>query len=61
MYVDYVSDRPAEWMSERTGLQASPLPASADFQGGETLIQWFDALADRLEAAVSKERDNTGG
>ena len=62
MYVDYVSDRPAEWLSERTGLQAIPLPASVDFQGGETLIQWYDALADRLAAAVSKqERDNTGG
>ena len=61
MYVDYVSDRPAEWLSERTGLQAIPLPSSVDFQAGETLIQWFDALADRLEAAVSKERDNTGG
>ena len=61
MYVDYVSDRPAEWLSERTGLQAIPLPASVDFQAGETLIQWFDALADRLEAAVSTERDSAGG
>jgi len=61
MYVDYVSDRPAEWLSERTGLQAIPLPASVDFQGGGTLIQWFDALADGLEAAVSKERNNAGG
>jgi zinc/manganese transport system substrate-binding protein len=61
MYVDYVSDRPAEWLSERTGLQAIPLPASVNFQGDETLIQWFDALADMLEEAVSKERDNTSG
>jgi hypothetical protein len=55
MYVDYVSERPAEWLSERTGLQAIPLPASVNFQGDETLIQWFDVLADRLVAAVSKQ------
>lgn len=61
MYVDYVSDRPAAWLSERTGLQAIALPASVNFQGDETLIQWFDALVDRLEAAVSKAGEMTGG
>ena len=55
MQVDYVNERPAEWLSERTGLPVVQLPASTDFQGGESLIQWFDALADRLEAAMSEQ------
>ena len=44
----YMSDRPVHWLAEQTGLPVLTLPASVDYQGGETLYQWFDRLVDMM-------------
>jgi len=62
MRVDYVSERPASWLSERTGLPVVVLPASVNFHDGETSRDWFESLITSLEAAASKtEGDGSGG
>lgn len=48
IYVSYASDRAALWMSEQTGVPAIALPATVDFQNGQTLEQWFDDVFKRL-------------
>jgi zinc/manganese transport system substrate-binding protein len=41
----YMNDRPANWLSDQTGIALVTLPATADFQNGESLYDWFDNLA----------------
>ncbi len=50
MIVDtgYMNDRPVRWLSEQAGIPIVTLPASVDFQNGESLYQWFDKLVDLL-------------
>jgi len=50
MIVDtgYMSDRPAKWLSEQMDIPIVTLPATVDFQNGESLYQWFDKLLDLL-------------
>lgn len=48
IHVDYVSDRPSQWIAEHTGAPVVVLPATVDFQGGQTLMQWFDDLFAKL-------------
>lgn len=45
---DYANDRPAQWLSQSTGIPVVSLPASVDFQQGQTLEQWFDVLIESL-------------
>ena len=51
MHVDYVNERPAMWLSERTGLPVFVLPASVDLSSGQTLMDWFDVVVEKLVAA----------
>jgi len=48
IHVAYVSDRPSQWLSEQTGAPVVVLPATVDFQDGQTLSQWFDDVMQRL-------------
>ena len=48
IHVAYVSDRPSQWLAEQTGAPVIALPATVDFQGGQTLSQWFDDVIQRL-------------
>lgn len=56
MSVAYVNEKPAEWLSDRTGLKIIVLPASADFQSGESLVQWFDGIMRQLTLAAQPKR-----
>ena len=50
MIVDtgYMNDRPVRWLSEQADIPIVTLPASVDFQNGESLYQWFDKLVELL-------------
>jgi len=48
LHVSYVSDRPSQWLAEQTGAPVVALPATVDYQGGQTLTQWFDEVIQRL-------------
>lgn len=48
LHVSYVSDRPSQWLSGQTGVPVVALPATVDYQGGQTLSQWFDEVIQRL-------------
>jgi zinc/manganese transport system substrate-binding protein len=41
---NYMNDRPVRWLAEQTDIPVVTLPATVDYQGGETLYQWFDSL-----------------
>jgi zinc/manganese transport system substrate-binding protein len=53
IHVTYVSDRPSQWLAEQTGAPVIALPATVDYQGGQTLSQWFDEVIGKL-AGVKK-------
>jgi zinc/manganese transport system substrate-binding protein len=40
----YMNDRPVKWLSEQVNVPVVSLPATVDFQSGESLYQWFDNL-----------------
>ena len=40
----YMNDRPVKWVSEQMAIPVVTLPATVDFQSGESLYQWFDNL-----------------
>ena len=42
--VGYANERPANWMSSKTGLPVVILPASVDFHSGQNLDEWYDTL-----------------
>lgn len=48
----YMNDRPVQWLSDQMGIPVVTLPATVDFQQGETLQQWFDGLVDALGEPV---------
>ena len=48
LHVSYVSDRPSQWLAEQTGAPVVALPATVDYQDGQTLSQWFDEVIRRL-------------
>lgn len=48
LHVSYVSDRPSQWLAEQTGAAVVALPATVDYQDGQTLSQWFDEVMRRL-------------
>ena len=48
IHVSYVSDRPSRWLAEQTGAPVIALPATVDYQGGQTLSQWFDVVIQQL-------------
>jgi len=48
IHVSYVSDRPSQWLAEQTGAPVVALPATVDYQGGQTLSQWFDEVMQKL-------------
>jgi len=48
IHVAYVSDRPSLWLSEQTGVPVLSLPATVDYQQGQTLTQWFDVIVQQL-------------
>jgi len=52
LHVSYVSDRPSQWLAEQTGAAVVALPATVDYQGGQTLSQWFDDLIQRLVGVI---------
>ena len=48
IHVAYVSDRPSQWLSEQTDAPVIVLPATVDYQDGQTLSQWFDEVMQQL-------------
>jgi zinc/manganese transport system substrate-binding protein len=44
----YMNVRPVKWLSDQVGIPVVTLPATVDFQGEQTLQQWFDGLVDAL-------------
>ena len=48
IHVSYVSDKPARWLSEKTGAPIIALPATVDYQYGQTLQQWYTEVIDKL-------------
>ena len=48
IHVSYVSDRPSQWLSEQTGAPVIALPATVDYQDGQTLSLWFDEVIQKL-------------
>jgi zinc/manganese transport system substrate-binding protein len=48
LHVSYVNDRPTRWLSEQTGIPVVTLPATVDYQGGQTLSQWFEEVVGQL-------------
>jgi len=48
LHVSYVNDRPTQWLSEQTGIAVITLPATVDYQSGETLSQWFNKVIQQL-------------
>ena len=48
VHVAYVSERPAKWLSEQTAVPAVALPATVEFQNGQSLTSWFDSVINRL-------------
>jgi len=49
---NYMNDRPVKWLAEQTNLPVVTLPATVDYQGGETLHQWFDNLVELIQEPV---------
>ena len=56
MHVSYVSERPAQWLFEQTGVPVVRLPATVDYQNGETLSQWFANVIDLMTAVVDSDQ-----
>lgn len=48
IHVSYASDRASKWLSTRTGAPVISLPATVDYQGGQTLSQWFTEVIQKL-------------
>jgi zinc/manganese transport system substrate-binding protein len=48
IHVAYVSERPSRWLAEQTGAPVVVLPATVDYQDGQTLSQWFDEVVQQL-------------
>ena len=48
LHVSYVNDRPSKWLSEQTGIPVITLPATVDYQGGQTLFLWFEKVIQQL-------------
>jgi zinc/manganese transport system substrate-binding protein len=48
LHVSYVNDRPTQWLSEQTGIPVITLPATVDYQGGQTLPLWFEIVIQQL-------------
>lgn len=48
----YMNERPVKWLSEQTGIPVVTLPASVDYQGGETLLRWFARLVHLIQEPV---------
>lgn len=46
--VNYSEARGAKWLSEQTGIPVAVLPSTVDYQGGQTLFQWYDSLIESL-------------
>lgn len=40
----YMNDRPVQWLAKQTGIPVVTLPATVDYQAGETLYQWYDNI-----------------
>lgn len=50
IHVAYASDRPSQWLAEQTGAPVVVLPATVDYQDGQTLSQWFDEVMQQLSS-----------
>jgi len=48
IHASYVNPVASEWLSSKTGIPAVSLPASVNFQQGETLKQWYGALLNKI-------------
>lgn len=48
--VNYASERPAHWLADQINVPVVALPATVDYQAGQTLSQWFDIVITRLSS-----------
>jgi len=48
----YMNDRPVQWLSKQTGIPVVALPATVDYQGGESLYDWFKHIVDLITGQV---------
>ena len=44
----YMNERPAKWLYDQTGIPVVKLPATVDFQKGESLQQWYETVFELL-------------
>ena len=51
IHAAYINERSAQWLSSRTGIPVVSLPASVNFQQGESLVQFYDTIIDALMKA----------
>jgi len=51
IHAAYINERSAQWLSAKTRIPVVSLPASVNFQQGETLEQFYDAVINALLAA----------
>ena len=51
IHAAYINERSAQWLSAKTGIPIVSLPASVNFQQGETLEQFYDVLINTLMTA----------
>ncbi len=49
---NYMNDRPVQWLSKQTGLPVVILPATVDYQGGESLYDWFKRIVDLITGSA---------
>jgi zinc/manganese transport system substrate-binding protein len=48
LHVAYANDRASQWLADQTGVPVVVLPATVDYQGGQTLSQWFNEVIQQL-------------
>ncbi|NOQ68775.1 MAG: zinc ABC transporter solute-binding protein [Gammaproteobacteria bacterium] len=51
IHAAYINDRPALWLSAKTGIPVVSLPASVNFQQGESLQQFYETIINALMQA----------
>lgn len=49
---NYMNDRPVQWLSKQTGIPVVTLPATVDYQNGESLYNWFERIVDLIKGAA---------
>jgi len=49
---NYMNDRPVQWLSKQTSIPVVTLPATVDYQNGESLHHWFESIVSLLKGPM---------